>query len=88
MRSPDFHQVIWSVTGVQEEPDLVHEVSDLRRLFGAAYVDHPLVSGLVILITLVQWDVPTQVHRGTGKQNYKWTEVHINSYRYTQVQVN
>lgn len=68
MHTPDLHQVVGLVTGVQEEPDLLNKVVNAGLSSGAPDVHHPFVCGLVVLFSFVWGDVPEGGDWGGGGQ--------------------
>lgn len=65
--TPDFHQVVGFVAGMQEKPDFLHKVVDAGFLPGAPDVHHPLMGRLVVFLALIGGDVPEREQTGAGK---------------------
>jgi len=58
VNTPDFHKIIGLVAGVQEEPDLLHEMINTRLFTRTSNIYHPFMCGLIVLLTFIRSNIP------------------------------
>ena len=74
--TPHFHQVVWFIAGVQEEPDFLYKVVDAGLPSAAPHIQHPLVGRLIVFFPLIGRDVPGRETQGqTDRQTDRRIEI-------------